>query len=197
MMEGTGARDPDAVLAFIERFASVLTETGWPRMPARVFVALLASDAGRRTAAELGETLRVSPAAISGAVRYLVRLNLASRERDPGSRRDLYRVNDDVWYEAAAQRDQMLARYYASLREGVKVLGADTPAAHRLTETLAFFEFIGTELHGIVDRWQARRDEMRAAWAAATPRQPAGGPTPSDGSADGSRPRARRRSTVG
>jgi DNA-binding transcriptional regulator GbsR (MarR family) len=64
-------RDDQAVLRFIERFSSVFTESGMPRMPSRVFVALLASDAGELTAAELADLLRVSPAAISGAVRYL------------------------------------------------------------------------------------------------------------------------------
>ena len=42
---------------FVERFASVLTESGFPRMPARVFAALLATDSGRLTAAELAAML--------------------------------------------------------------------------------------------------------------------------------------------
>ena len=90
--------------AFVERFASVLTESGFPRMPARVFAALLATDAGRLTAAQLAEMLHVSAAAISGAVRYLVQVNLASREAAPGSRREHYRVHSETWYEAIARR---------------------------------------------------------------------------------------------
>ena len=35
--------------------------------------------------------LRISPAAVSGAVRYLIRLGLVHKERVPGSRRDCYR----------------------------------------------------------------------------------------------------------
>jgi DNA-binding transcriptional regulator GbsR (MarR family) len=157
-------RDDEAVLAFIERFASVLTQTGWPRMPARVFVALLAADSGRQTAAELAATLRVSPAAISGAVRFLAQLNLASRERDPGTRRDRYRVHDDVWYEATVQRDQVFARYYASLREGIGAVGADTPAGRRLTETLEFFTFIAAELDAIMERWRLRKADLEESW---------------------------------
>ena len=45
------------------------------RMPARVFAALLASDDGALTSAELGEQLQVSPAAVSGAVRYLAQVS--------------------------------------------------------------------------------------------------------------------------
>ena len=94
-------RDDGEVKAFIERFASVLAETGWQRMAGRVFAALLVADSGRRTVAELSEILNASPAAISGAVRYLEQLALASRERDPGTRRDVYRVDSDMWYRVA------------------------------------------------------------------------------------------------
>ena len=87
-----GGRDEEAVMRFVERCALTLTEAGIPRMPARVFVALLVSDDGRRTAAELAEMLKVSPAAISNAVRYLQQVRLAVREREPGERRDHYRL---------------------------------------------------------------------------------------------------------
>lgn len=154
-------RDPEAVLRFIERYASGLAEAGMARMPARVFVALLATDSGRLTAAELAELLRVSPAAISGAVRYLATVNLVSREREPGSRRDLYRVHDDAWYDAALHRERLLARWEESTREGIEVLGADTPAGERLTETLAFYEFIQEEMPAMLARWRQRRAELR------------------------------------
>jgi DNA-binding transcriptional regulator GbsR (MarR family) len=96
-MASEPARDPEAVSRFIERFASVLTESGVPRMPARVFIALLSSDSGRLTAAELAERVQASPAAIAGAVRYLLQVHLAIREREPGTRRDVFRLLDDSW----------------------------------------------------------------------------------------------------
>jgi predicted transcriptional regulator len=148
---------------FVERFASVLTESGFPRMPARVFAALLASDSGRLTAAELAALLHVSPAAISGAVSYLVQVNLASREAEPGSRREHYRVHSEVWYEAIARKDQVLDRCERSLREGIDVVGRDTPAGGRIAETLAFFEFMQIELPAMLDRWRARKAELAVA----------------------------------
>jgi len=159
-------RDEEAVGTFIERFASVLTDAGFARMPARIFTALLATDSGRLTAAELAEVLQVSPAAVSGAVRYLVQLNLVSREREPGTRRDRYRVHDDVWYEAAVRRDQMLIRWESSLREGVAALGAESPAGARMAESLAFFEFMREELPSLLTRWHTRRAELRTGRAA-------------------------------
>ena len=84
----------------------MLDEGGVPRMPARVFAALLATDSGRLTAAELAEQLQISPAAVSGAVRYLIRSASSAASASPGSRRDVYRLHDDLWYEAivAARR---------------------------------------------------------------------------------------------
>ncbi|WP_280697720.1 MarR family transcriptional regulator [Kitasatospora sp. GP82] len=156
-------RDERAVSTFVERFANVLTDSGIPRMPARIFAALLATDSGRLTAAGLSEALQVSPAAVSGGVRYLEQVNLVSRERDPGSRRDRFRVHDDVWYEASVRRDQMLVRWESSLQEGIAALGADSPAGARMAESLAFFEFLRGELAGIQTRWQAHRAALRAA----------------------------------
>jgi DNA-binding transcriptional regulator GbsR (MarR family) len=154
-------RDQHSVLAFIERFAVALTDAGFPRMPARVFAALLATDSGRLTAAELAALLQVSPAAVSGAVRYLAQVNLASRERVPGSRRDYYRVHDDVWYEAIARRDQVLARWEHSLREGIEVLGRETAAGSRMAETLAFFEFLQKELPQLLTRWHEQKTRLQ------------------------------------
>src|SRR5215204_5900906 len=113
-----GGRDEEAVQRFVERCALTLTEAGIPRMPARVFVVLLVSDDGRRTAAELAEMLKVSPAAVSNAVRYLQQVRLAVREREPGERRDHYRLYNDTWYEAVTQRDEMLRRWQEDMRGG-------------------------------------------------------------------------------
>ena len=70
--------DDPAIARFVERFALTLLETGLPRMPARVFAALLIAPDARLTAAELAERLQVSPAAISGAVRYLVQVRMVA-----------------------------------------------------------------------------------------------------------------------
>ncbi|MGW1255778.1 GbsR/MarR family transcriptional regulator [Streptomyces sp. NPDC002513] len=151
-------RDPESVSRFVEQFAAQLVEAGMPRMPGRVFGALLASDTGTLTSAELGEQLRISPAAVSGAVRYLAQVHLVSREREPGSRRERYRVHSDQWYEALTNREAVVKRWEGALREGVTSLGADTPAGMRLAETLAFFEFVEGEIEAMMERWQVHRD---------------------------------------
>ncbi|MFG3198055.1 GbsR/MarR family transcriptional regulator [Streptomyces sp. NPDC048208] len=156
-VESGDGRDPESVSRFVERFAAQLVEAGVPRMPARVFAALLASDTGTLTSAELGELLRISPAAVSGAVRYLAQVHLVSREREPGSRRERYRVHSDQWYEALTSREAIIKRWEEALREGIAGLGPETPAGRRLTDTLEFFEFIESDLAGIMERWREHR----------------------------------------
>jgi DNA-binding transcriptional regulator GbsR (MarR family) len=150
-------RDEEAVRRFIERFALNLTEAGMARMPARVFAAVLVAEDGRQTAAELAQLLQVSPAAVSGAVRYLTQLRLVSREREPGERVDHYRISGDTWYEAVTRRDQMVARWEQDLQDGIKAVGPDTPAGARLEETRAFFAFLRDELAQVMAKWQQRR----------------------------------------
>jgi DNA-binding transcriptional ArsR family regulator len=152
-------RDEAAVARFVERFAAILEESGVPRMPARVFVALLSTDSGSLTAAQLAERLQASPAAISGAVRYLTQVSLIGREREPGSRRDRYRVWDDAWYEATLRREHLLARWEESAREGIDVLGAGTPAGERMAESRAFFAFLRREMPALLERWRQERGD--------------------------------------
>ncbi len=150
-------RDEEAVRRFIERFALDLAEAGMGRMPARVFAALLADDDGRLTAAGLAELLQVSPAAISGAVRYLAQLRMVSRGREPGERRDHYQVSSDMWYEVVARRDQLLARWEQDLQDGIKAVGPDTPAGARLEENRRYFEFLRHEAPKVMARWRELR----------------------------------------
>jgi DNA-binding transcriptional regulator GbsR (MarR family) len=155
--EAGSARDLAAVDPFIERFTQVLVDAGMPRIASRILVVLLSTDAARLSAAELAQQVRSSPAAISGGVRYLVQLGLIHRGREPGSRRDHYHVDDDVWYQTITQRDQLMSRFASSLREGARVMGEGTAAGSRFAESVAFFEFIQTELQSLVERWEAYR----------------------------------------
>ncbi len=144
----------DALFGYIERFAAVLVAAGFPPMPARVFVALLVTDSGRLSAAELAAMLRISPAAVSGGVRYLIQLGLVHKERVPGSRRDYYRMPGNMWDDLLRMRDQVMSRWTALVREGIDLVGADTPAGTRMTEQAAFLDFATKELSQVLSRWQ-------------------------------------------
>jgi DNA-binding transcriptional regulator GbsR (MarR family) len=161
----TAERSAEAMSRFTERFAAVLVEAGIPRMPARLFAALLAADSGRMTAAELAGLLQASPAAVSGGVRYLIGVGMVRREGEPGSRRHYYRIPDDVWDEVIRLRDRLMARWTAVLREGIELLGADTPAGLRMTESVQYFEFVSAELPQVIARWQVHKAALDGAAA--------------------------------
>jgi DNA-binding transcriptional regulator GbsR (MarR family) len=151
-------RDEQAVLRFVERFALALATIGMPRMPARVFAYVLADDAERYTAAELASALRVSPAAISGAVRMLVQARLLGREREPGARLDTYRVYDhDLWYTITMQREQLIEPFEQLAAEGVELLGPDTPGGRRMRETQEFYAFMRRKLATLMEEWQEHK----------------------------------------
>jgi len=142
---------------FIEKFAAVLVAAGFPPMPARVFVALLVSADGRLSSAELVEQLQISPAAVSGAVRYLTGLGLVHKERVPGSRREYYRMPADIWPQVIKMRSQVLVRWTALLKEGMDLVGQDTAAGERMAGHAAYFEFLTAEMPALFERWEASR----------------------------------------
>jgi DNA-binding transcriptional regulator GbsR (MarR family) len=143
------------LLQYIERFTTVLVARGFPAMPARVFVAFLVSESDRLTAAGLAEMLRISPAAVSGAVRYLIDLGVVHKERVPGSRRDYYRMPPDVWNDLIRSQTQVFVRWASLLKEGIDLVGADTPAGARLTAHTAFMDFLNSQVDGMLERWEA------------------------------------------
>lgn len=153
----------EALLRFVEQFALVLVEAGVPRMPARVFAYVLAEDGTRYTAADLARGLRVSRAAISGAVRYLVQTGMLTKEREPGARSDHYCIDDeDVWHRIYEQRLPLIRRWAEELTQGIALLGTDRPGGQRLRETRAYMRFIEEEMTAMIERWPQRKQELLA-----------------------------------
>lgn len=155
------ARDKEhdeELFGFIEKFSAVLIAGGFPPMPARVFAALHVADSGRLTAAELVDILQISPAAVSGAVRYLSGLNLLLRERVPGSRREHYRMPADIWQRVMRSQTQILHQWVALLKEGTDLVGPDTQAGQRMAGHAGFFAFLTTEIPAVYARWEEQKD---------------------------------------
>jgi len=142
----------------VERLGHVLEDSGVPRMPARVFAYILAEDRDRYTAAELAEGLQVSPAAISGAVRYLTQTHLVVKERRPSGRGDLYRVIDgDVWGTIMSSRLPQMDHYVASLEKAADLLEPGSPGRARVEETRDYFAFAREHMADLAQRWEEHR----------------------------------------
>src|SRR6266542_5062640 len=118
-----GQRDEEGVRRFVERLAMMLTEWGFPRMPARVLGSMMTADEDSLTAADLAERLGVSVAAISGAVRYLSHIGMVSREPVPGSRRDRYRLPRNPRYQTSLLKGELLEALAELADEGVAAVG--------------------------------------------------------------------------
>jgi DNA-binding MarR family transcriptional regulator len=144
----------------VERIGAALTQAGMPRLPARVFAALLVRDDGRATATDLGSALGASAGGVSGAVGYLEGVGMLRREREPGSRRDVYVVDDDAWHEAMMRHDQLYAPIKAALARALGGLADDAPAHRRVALALAFLDFLEDEFAALGERWEARKAEL-------------------------------------
>lgn len=138
----------------VEHLGAALGEAGVARLPARVFAALLSTDSGRLTSAELAELLAVSPAAVSGAVGYLTQVRMIRRERERGSRRDVYVVKDDAWHDVLMQKDQIYAPLLGALVDARAAVGEGSRAGERLQLSVEFLEFIQREMDDIAERWE-------------------------------------------
>ncbi|MET9441549.1 helix-turn-helix domain-containing protein [Streptomyces sp. NPDC006610] len=138
-------RDAEAVREFEETFTTVLMASGMPLMTARVLACLILTDTGSLTAAELVQRLRVSPASVSKAVAFLESQSLLRREQGE-RRRERYIVDDDVFYQSMMASARSTAHIGEITRQGVGVLGPDTPAAVRLENIARYLAFISESI---------------------------------------------------
>ncbi|GLV87247.1 MarR family transcriptional regulator [Streptomyces lavendulae subsp. lavendulae] len=179
--EPAHGRDPEALRAYEETFTTVLVQSGMPTMMARVLTCLFTTDEGSLTASELVRRLQVSPASVSKAISYLDGQGLVRRERDE-RRRERYVADNDVWYQSMMASARGTAVLAETARQGVGILGADTPAAVRLENIARFVDFVSESISRAAD--QAR--EILHTKPESTPDgdTAADGPAAADGTAD-------------
>ena len=145
----TDAPDPAASLV------SALSANGFPRMPAAVLMAIMTSEAGSLTAEQLAASLEVSPAAVSGAVRYLETVGMIHRHRRPGTRRFEYELPAHPWYTASIEKNEL---YVAMARMADDAAGKLGPnARERMEEMADFFRFLQGRLPLVLEEWKAQR----------------------------------------
>lgn len=148
----TDSADDEAIRRYSEQLAALLDLAGFPRMPARVLMALVTSPEGELTAEQIGQTLGISPAAVSGAVRYLRSIQVVRAASLPGTRRRIYTLTPK-WYTITLSRSTM----YGELREMVRPLppaiGPDTAAGRRVLEMADFYAYLSRRFPEILEEW--------------------------------------------
>jgi DNA-binding transcriptional regulator GbsR (MarR family) len=151
--------DADPFAQFVENTAGELVAQGFPRMPANVIMALTASEEGRLTAGELAERLGVSPAAVSGAVRYLTTVGMVRSSTIPGTRRHVYALPERAWYTASLTRRDVYGHIVQQLRRDIARLPHGA-ARERIEEMAEFFEFIDRRMPELLVEWEALRGRL-------------------------------------
>ncbi|MBW8871658.1 MAG: MarR family transcriptional regulator [Leifsonia sp.] len=151
------AADETALAEVMEHSAAVLTAAGFPKMPARVLMALTVTESAGLTAAELAERLEVSPAAISGAVRYLQTLGIIRRLSQTGSRRDRYELPSD-WYSLMVRNSPIYGVLADQAEAGLAAVGDPaSPATERLRDMAGCYRFIQSRLPEMIAEWELVR----------------------------------------
>lgn len=146
-------RMPDSA----ETSAAVLAAAGFPKMPARALMALVVSPDGALTATELGEILGASPAAVSGAVRYLQTVGFVHRVSQPGSRRDRYALPENAWYIASLRQNPVYERLADLAETTASALPEDSAERARVDEMGRFYRFLMARLPELLDEWETAR----------------------------------------
>lgn len=143
--------------ALVESSAAELTAHGFPAMPARVVMALTVSEEGRLTSEQLSSFLSASPAAISGAVRYLNTLGVIRQATVAGSRRHVYSLTHTPWYTVSLTNPSVYRNLTRLLESGSAHLDAGSSARGRVQEMAEFFRFLERRMPELLDEWNDRR----------------------------------------
>ncbi|WP_212839364.1 GbsR/MarR family transcriptional regulator [Catellatospora sp. IY07-71] len=163
-VDAVAPRDEDAVRRSVEHMAMMLADMGFPRMPSRVLMTMMSAEETSLTAGDLAERLSVSPAAISGAVRYLMQMGFVVREPAPGSRRDHYRLPDEPWYGVTTAKRGFYGQFSDEAEGVITAAGGEgTAAGRRLADMRDFFLFVQDQVGSALARWQEQRQQGRSA----------------------------------
>lgn len=142
--------------ALAEQATDAFAAQGFPRTPAAVLMALMASEEGALEAGELTATLGISPASVSGAVRYLVQLRFVRVGLVRGTRRHRYALVDETWYAGSLIQTDRYAQLAALVESRLPPENGSAGAA-RFAEMAAFFRFLERRMPALFEEWRATR----------------------------------------
>lgn len=162
----------------VEEFGLLLEEMGGTRMEGRVLAWLLLADPPEQSLTEIAAALGVSKAAVSTASRSLLQSHAVERVVEPGRRGDYYRCIPGK-FENVLGIDHVIA--FGRLVDRGLELVAERDQTHSnyalLREMRDFIDFLEGEIPGLLQRWQARLAERRAATTGGPDTRERGGTT--------------------
>ncbi len=149
-----------AARAFAEDAAGAFHTQGFPRMPARVLMALTTGPADGVTADRLRERLGVSSAAISAALGYLQSVHLVRVRSVPGERKRLYSLAREDWYRAVLSRTDFYTDMARMCADCVRELAdtADPRLRERVVDMERFFTFLIDRFPPLLAEWERTQE---------------------------------------
>jgi len=146
---------------FIEDMGDLIDEHGLPHMAGRVIGALIICMPPQMSLDELAEALQASKGSISMTTQLLLRLGIITRVSVPGDRKHYFRIRPQMGQELFLDQTDHIEHHLDIVQKGLEQL-KDEPieAKQRLIEMQVFFEFIQSELPGLVERWTNQREAL-------------------------------------
>jgi outer membrane protein len=175
-MARSAPSDPETD-AFVERMARVTELEGFPHIGGRIFGLLLVT-ARAVCLDEIAARLGVSKGSISSDARRLEQRGLLECVREPGDRRDYYRVADDLFASTMEMRLGRWKAFHEAVREGRHCLrGRPATVRRRFDELEAAFTALTASATRALEAWRKRRlgDRPGSGRAAVRRRTPAAG----------------------
>ncbi|MEU9886719.1 helix-turn-helix domain-containing protein [Sphaerisporangium sp. NPDC051011] len=152
---------PDRPEEFIEQFAERFAGR-MPKAASRMLGALMITDEPDLSSKELIDVLGLSPAAVSNSGRLLLQMGLVERTVSPETRRDHYRIRDDLWIRLYSEDIEILNDILNLLDATLdRAQASNGRAITRIRDMRDFYWFINQEMPELLDRYEKWRAERR------------------------------------
>ena len=161
---------PDSQIkqGFIQDFGDRYQSFGLSKLMGRV-VGLLIFEAGPLSLDEIAEQLQHSKGPVSQITRRLTEHGLIRKVWVPGSRRDHYAAEEEIFLRAFANHAHLLGRNRGLADKYRSAPAEDGERAQdhflwRIEEMHRFYELMGEHLGRFMEEWRVERRRMAAAW---------------------------------
>lgn len=152
--------DPDKILQYVEEFALLCEQGGWPRIAGKILAWLIVCEAPQQDAEQLATALQASKASISTMTRFLEERGFIERTSLPGDRRIYYRIRSGVWSHLLRERLKSVGVMRALADRAAALVQHRSPAQRARAEDMAaFYVWWERELPALFDRWEQQLAE--------------------------------------
>src|SRR5215470_6848618 len=135
--------DRKRLLDWVERVATFFAEHyGLPPITGRIIGWLMVCDPPEQSPAQIAAAINASRASLTTNMRLLIASGLVHRLTRAGGRTAYYRIDDDMWQKVIQRRIASMMSFSEIARDGIDLLGTDSPRAARIRAAHDFFEWL-------------------------------------------------------